>query len=538
MKQLFTLIFVFSSILLNAQIKLEGKSPAFDEPEKGISRIIMFQNNVTVYLHFDKQGFFLKSYGPDFKQLISKKIQIKEGYTPGIFEMNNELVLFVAAYEDNSPTLFRYIIDPSTGETKSFEKVFELEKVSNLTVKVDKRFNVDRVYYVIVKDPKSDNYTISYNGANQDNQIEVVQFGASHKEFNRATISSPGSKFAFIDMKDMCVVGEKEAYALVYAYNTRKTGGKENDLFVAKISNKSNDVQYIDLNLEENAKLNGGLIKYNSITDKIHVVSQIEAESKGKMFSNKWTTTYQIDHHIITPSTNNIVTAPSYDPEELNQKKQEFFGKKSAFSGVLQDFYINDDGGFTFVYEGYEVVTNSSSSGNMTSTNYILGDIGVIEYNKAGNKTNSTLIPKDHMLNTSIIIGGGAVYSGPLAHSYRRSGEALGGGNQYKSFTFLNGKNKNYIFINDIEENDKKIEKGKITEIKGVGACDAFVFETKSGEVMPHRKFLFGEPDGRNHNLAMLGLCDYNRETNLMATLRLYVEGRDRKVRVVWLKLD
>jgi len=217
------------------------------------------------------------------------------------------------------------------------------------------------------------------------------------------------------------------------------------------------------------------------------------------------------------------------------------FGKKENYSGVLQNFYLNNDGGYTIILEGLYVETTQRMSmgggSSSSSTSYKLNDIAVLNYDQKGNLVSSTLIPKSQVLNNSIMSGGGGVTAAPLYH-YKRDFTAqwLKGGNQYKSFAYLNGKTKNYILMNDIEENEERISKGKLTTIQSVKECDGFSFETNSGNILPSRKFVFDGGTKKEHNLALFAISDYNLESNVYVTLKLEVDGRDQKVRVVWLQ--
>jgi hypothetical protein len=48
---------------------------------------------------------------------------------------------------------------------------------------------------------------------------------------------------------------------------------------------------------------------------------------------------------------------------------------------------------------------------------------------------------------------------------------------------------------------------------------------------------VFGKPDrGRDHNLAIFTLSDYDRDRNIYCTLKLEKEGRSKQVKLVWLE--
>ena len=123
-------------------------------------------------------------------------------------------------------------------------------------------------------------------------------------------------------------------------------------------------------------------------------------------------------------------------------------------------------------------------------------------------------------------------------HSHREGiAGRLAYGDQFKSFAYVNGKDKAYILFNDVEENTERVEKGKITTIKGVSECDAFCYPLSGAATLPPRSFLFGKPEGKkNHNLVLFAVSDYDREKNVYVTVRLNVDRGDKGIQLVWME--
>nr|HPI55427.1 hypothetical protein [Chitinophagaceae bacterium] len=203
--------------------------------------------------------------------------------------------------------------------------------------------------------------------------------------------------------------------------------------------------------------------------------------------------------------------------------------------GLFQNMYVNKDGSNSLIFEGYDIVNSQTTGQNShSSSDTYLSDIFVINIAKDGLSQNSVIVPKQHRIEKTAISGGGN-YS---ANQYTRaiSGSPIGAGNQYKYFAYIPGKTNNYILLNDIEENEQKVRKGKRTTIQGIGECDAFSFVSNSSDPMPARKYIFGEPAKREHQIALLGISDYDPISNTYVTLKLEIDGRDKKVRLVWLQ--
>ncbi len=99
------------------------------------------------------------------------------------------------------------------------------------------------------------------------------------------------------------------------------------------------------------------------------------------------------------------------------------------------------------------------------SVKVFLNDIGIIQYSKSGTERGAYYIPKKSQ----------QVFSLPnmIYYSFREeSATSLSWGVQYKSFYYLNGKGKDYVFMNDIEKNQERIDdKKKVTTIQGLNDC-------------------------------------------------------------------
>jgi hypothetical protein len=548
---LIVLLCCLSISSLLAQPTILAKGPAFEEPEEGFAKILFMKDKRTVFMHLSEDGGIkLKVYDVDHKQILTKfvnvsQLKMKDMDVEGCFEVNQNLALLVSGLKEKTPTLYRVVLDGQTGALVSTEELGKLNKLNMGSAFAMAFGGVKEPGFIVRKDPNSDNYAVaSFNTftSETDRRVEVVHYNNQHKVISKAYLSLPEEKYKYVNILDLAVNGDKEAYALTYGFNTRKSGGRAGELFLAIFKNNQENADFISLYGDEGSASTDGILRYHPASDKLYAVTQVqESERKLIDFSNSSTTYYSINSYVVDVKANKGYAAPPLDLSKVNEKHQELFGKKSHYSGVVQNFYLNQDGSYTYILEGLEKIETQRTSSVMTTTtmNYNLGDIAVVNYNNKGALTSSALIPKSQMINNGMLTGGAGVKGPTPLYHYKRdySAQQLKGGNQYKSFSYFNGSKKNYVLVNDIEENEERIQKGKITNIKGVGECDAFSFETSS--ILPSRKFIFGKPDGkRDHNLAIFSISDYDREANIYATLKLEVDGRERKVKVIWLKMD
>lgn len=545
-------LLLFMSLASQAQFKVIASGPSFEELEKGTAKIILLKNGVTVYLQSEKrENYRIKTYGQDHKQIVTKNLLTpKLGPLSGCeleaaFEVNGQVALFVSGFKGKTPVLYRILFKPEDGSVISETEIGKLDKLRPGNALAIAFGSVTIPNFWVVKDDYSDNYAIAFVNSfesNRDQRVTVTHYNDKHEEISTAFMSSPESKFKYIDIAHFCVMGDKEVVAVLNAFNTASSGGKESSTLIASFSNNNQNVTYNEIDIPEGFTLSQAIMRYNPVTKKIIMVSLYS-------LSRKLLKSMDVDQgdieactriHEIDPTTKIAKEGAPIKGGAANEKYMELFarknifGKKSNFYGLFQNMYVNADGGITILFEGYEFTSNTSMSTNHTYTNTYLSDIFVMNFDRNGNSKSSVLIPKHHRLETTLLSGGGN-YS---TNQYLRdiAGSPIGAGNQYKYFSYIAGKTNNYILMNDIEENEAKVQKGKRTTIQGVGECDAFSFVSNSNNPMPSRKYIFGEPAKREHQIALLGISDYDPISNTYVTLKLEIDGRDKKVRLVWLQ--
>lgn len=545
-------IVLLLTVTAHAQFKVIASGPSFEELEKGTAKIILLKNGSTVYLQSEKrENYRVKIYNPEHKQVVTKNLLTpKLGPLSGCeleaaFEVNGQVALFVSGFKAKTPVLYRIVFTPTDGTVVSETELGSLEKLrpGNGLAMVFGGVTIPNFW--VVKDDYSDNYAIAFVNSfesNRDQRVTVFHYNNKHEEISKAFMSSPESKFKYIDIVHFCVMGEKEVVVVLNAFNTASSGGKESSTLIASFSNNNQNVTYNEIDMPEGYTLSSAIMRFNPITKKINLASLYT-------LSRKLLKSLDVDQgdieacmriHEIDPSTKIAKEGAPVKGGAANEKYMELFarknifGKKSNFYGLFQNMYVNADGGISILFEGYEFTSNTSISTNHTYNNTYLADIFVMNFDRNGNSKSSVLIPKHHRLETTLLSGGGN-YS---ANQYTRaiSGSPIGAGNQYKYFAYIPGKTNNYILLNDIEENEQKVRKGKRTTIQGIGECDAFSFVSNSSDPMPARKYIFGEPAKREHQIALLGISDYDPISNTYVTLKLEIDGRDKKVRLVWLQ--
>lgn len=545
-----SMLLLVMSLSLTAQFKLIGKGPSFEEPEKGYDKLLLLKNGKTAYIHAESSGLRVKIFGADYKQagnglINSTQGKLSELNVEGIFESGGNIVALVSEYEKNVPILYRFVIDGNTGRKISEDKIAQMQKESIGSVFAN-AFGVPVADFLVRKDPSSDYYVVAVfntGTTESDKRLEFITYDGTHKEISRSYMSSPENKFKYVNLLDLAILPNQEVFALIYVYNTESKGGKENDLLMAAFKPGDQEVAYTNMNLDDKDLVTDGIMKYNPAMKKLIAMTCVKEKTKRR--GDTYSTYYSFPMYFIDPSNKNIQTHAGLSLDAVDNKHRELYGSKDGYSGILQNLYIHNDGGYTVIMEGLKTVTTPKT------VNQYYGSLAVLNYGMNGSLKSSALIPKSHEYNNNSLSGGGVSFGwgasaarksmkNTISMLYHRDrdwmGSALGGGNQYKSFAYLSGPSKDYVLINDVDENEELIRKGKLKNMMGVSACDGFSFVTNGNDVLPGRSYVFGAPKDKDHTMAVFSVSDYDPNSNVYVTLRLEVDGRDKKVRVVWLQ--
>lgn len=520
-----------------SQFRTIAESPVFKEPEEGFARILQLKSGNTLFMVISmKNGIELKLYDAKRRMKTAKHLnprygKLKMGHIDAIFEAGGDAVLLVSEIDGRQPVLHRLVIDGEKGTLKKEETLFSMPPLKTKHGYAVMFGNVPMPTFYVHKDPHGDHYAVViFNSFESDRnkRIAVTLYNGQHQEVSKAYYKSPDDKYKYMEYVSMAISGET-VHVLGYAYNTRASGGKENVLLLGTMEKGNDEVQVSEMPFGRDQEIDRGVLKYNPVSGKLIFLAYLEEKKK----KNKGLTRLAY----IDPVKGTVESVKDVFPSEASSKSKELFGRKGEFDGRPVNFLVNPDGSFAVVFEELVVNTNmstyTSASGGMTSstrTSTELNDLAVCLFDPQGKMLGSYFIPKRQYLLT--------LQPRSFYHAYRQGGAAsLSAGDQFKSFAYVNGKEKAYVLFNDVEENGEKAEKGKLTTIKGVSDCDAFCYALDGKAVLPARDFLFGKPARKkDHNLVLFAVSDYDREKNIYVAVRLKVQGRDKGVQLVWME--
>jgi hypothetical protein len=517
-KILLALVCLISTFNLQAQFKPIASGPLFDEPETGFSKILLLQNRNTIFFNITlKNGITIKIYDAEHKEKTNKVLapaygELKAAVVNSIFEMKGDVVIMISTADGKTPVLYRLIIDGQSGSLKEEMKIAELASMSMAKGYAVMFGNVPVPEFHVRKDPGSDNYgVVLFNSFESDRnkRIEAIFFGEDHKEKSRAYYTSPDEKYKYLEYIDMAVIGNQKLSILAYAFNTGRDKGSE--LLLANLEAGAKKMAIQKLKFSEDRIIKWGITRFNPLSKKLMVLVSALVEKKG----------YEAFLCTIDPFTQQLEKITDGAAQGLNE----------AYSGMPQNLLVNKDGSFTIVYEEMTITSGTYGSRNQfSSTESWLGAVAICLYNKEEKLTKSYLVKKMHVM-------GGESLSPFYLSDREGSAQAMAHGNQYKSFSYLNGGEKNYVLINDIERNRESTRGNKVVSIRGLGECDGYFFNISGANGSPERSYLFGAPDDKKtHNMGLFAISDYNSEANIYTTLKLEKIGKEKGVRVIWLQ--
>jgi hypothetical protein len=538
---------LFLFILLNTigygQFKTIAEGPEFKEPRKGRGKIFQLKNGNTAFIQIltDEDDIEFHMYGPNHKQKVEKiikpayeKDKLKQVSALGMFENNGKIIFFVSAYDERVPVLIRLIIDANTGELEKEEQIGELMKAT--TGQGYARFygNVPTPDFYFKKDENSNNYAIVLMNSfepDQHKRIEIVFYSADNKEIARSYYNTPKERYKYMQYIDMTVIGDEKVEVLARAATSDKTRGKDIDqeLVLAELVKGSSKVVLTELptiDMASGADRNSaefyiGLMKYNTATKRLMLIASHEDDDdKHNEYTNNLIT-FDLDKKKIEKTLELTL-------DKVNEKTIELFGKKRPYSGAPQNLYINADGSYSIVFEAIRKVYVSSKSG--TTTFYVPNHIAIGNYDKTDKLTGSALMPADYFLFDYMAYPFSMVSKQNSTHT-----TLFGERDEFKFFTYLHAKDKSYIMVNDVAENEKNKMDGDVTTIRGVGECDGFYYNILDNDILPKRNFIFGQPERKEHYMNLSTIASYDAESNVYVTLKLDLDSK--KYKLVWMQL-
>ena len=536
----FILITAFGCLFAQKNIE---KSQSFELFE-GYTKVIMLRNNNTGLLEVTKKdGISFTLFDGARKKISSKKLDLKKvpenlGFSnvEGCYDIGGDFTFFIFVIKENSegkkmPSLFRVILNGSTGDIKSEDVVTELNEY-----KMSQGYglvfgDVDPPGIFVEKDPESDYYAvIRYNtlDAETNNRIEVIHYGPDHKEIQRGKYVTPSNKYKFT--KYIGAYVHKDNYVLIgtYAFNTEKSGGEEARYYVAQLNKgKTNFVQK-ELAYTAFCKKANGVFTFNKVRNVVNMtIVQYKGLTSfgGILFQSIDPTTLQLEK----PYTPDLSKLDEYYTTKMERKKSVY-----SESSTPQGFFIDKTGNLTAMYQ-YVIYKVQPGQYGMPAQIIAteLMDIGLVTMGPDGKVIKSTMIPYATQRN-----GDKGTFSAIDVKKGKKGPFPFMGGTAWDwcfGIDLISTETNDYLLCNNLMANVDMPENEKPKMITAIKYTNAMKY-TLSGPT-PKKDYIFGTPEGKKdgHYCNFSG-SDYNPTTKIYATV--VADLKDDKSTVVWIKIE
>lgn len=492
------LIFAFFIFKLNTfcQLKIVSESNKFPEPS-GKSFLVQMKNDNTIFINVSgKDGIAVRVYDQAHIEKATANFfpgsVLKSPQVRAVFEVNNDVLLFISALEGKIAILDRFIIDGNTGKLKEENQIISAQgKGGTMDLGVNSTFIVKRS----IVDESYGIAVINEYQNDKNKRIQIIQFNQRNEEIHSiALVPEDNDEFKFFVLMDVLVIDSNRTNVILY--NGKKKyffDEKKGRLLMASVDRNNSKIAFTNINLPEGIKFAKAITTYNPALKKIFMIVSEPRHDDDPVAQ------YFVK---IDMGTNKVETSPFPSiSDELNKKFRDKYSVKTNYIGTLKQFQSNEDQTCTAVYEEYY---NYNYNGNSTS---YTGKILVTNYSNSGEVISSYIIPKLFMVES---------YS------------------EYKEYLLVNTEKNKYLCINDTKRNND-VQNDKFIPIVGVAELDAFSYLLAGPQIFPTRNNIFTDQD-KSHELIAFKVSDYSKPKNVLVVLKLTKTASNAETSLVWFK--
>jgi hypothetical protein len=519
MKNLFLAICfaIFIPQLSLGQLTQLAKSNSFAEPTSGFNQSIVMNDGTVCNLSIDKKsGIFLRTWDKNLTQIIAKKLNAKSEHlrlasaVEGLYETNQQIVLFLTEYEGTDLRTYRFVIDPIKAEVVLQDKVVNFDRKNTLsaswsTYKHGAVFPTIRVAY----DRTTQNYltaVVNIGSKPEDRNLTVQTYNNKHEKIKEHIFEwGNKNKYPHIDLQDIDLKGDK-VFALLNAFDINTIMKQSGTLILVDCSEPGKSTDFFMMEEQKNLSESWNLIQYSPAEKKVYIVNQVEIpRSERKNEATAFETGNKI--LIYDVATKQISkTVPIVNKGENDYEKS------------LRGFALSDKGDYSLSYAiTKEMLVNN---GNRTYSEYETKFIHIITGDMQGNVKKSSIDIRHNLpaINSS------TAFSGRLEYDHDAS---------FKRHIHLVNSSSNVVILNDDKDNEAKIKSGKKPQkLKNIKDAIAYYFNTDGTEAEPSRKPLLDE----NDSVIMISGSAYNATNGLFVSLAK--KNNDKTVKMVLFKLN
>ncbi len=515
-------------------------SKPFQEPEFWTKLLLMKSGLTLMFEITDRDGmkvttFNEKHAGGIAKPLPLKTVIKKMQYTDvlGVYEINNQAVVFIQQFEKPNPQLIRVILDPKSGKLISETVIANLPEMNEGDGFAMAFGGVDAPGFDVVKDNSSDAYSVvTYNSfASDANQrIELVAYDGSHKETARAFYNCP-KEYTKLRYLNAYSYGTAFTYMAVYGFNGNESDG-DSRIYLARLKNGNNTFKSVELEYTDSFDETSCEMSFNKKSGLLNFILCTSIKEK------KHDDTRRVIFQPVHPEGFKLDTAFDLPCSKVKEYAKNKLGYKNDYESLVMDIYLDDDGNYHALLQNTTIVTKYGKG--YSTYNLKLDDWGYEVFDNSGNEISGTAFNLHYDCDGINALQGGAWFRYRQAKKgFKPADRTLAVGklkHWYKTIDMIYSSKANIVLLNDKSDNFDLPENKKGASVKSMGDVTSMMYHIQSDGTFK-KEYLFGNPKDKNDNkFCNFYASSYNPETNVYATI-MTDEGQDKKTYVVWIKL-
>lgn len=531
MRYIYRLIICFlcGPLAVWAQTPQVALSEAFPEPSAdGWDKLVLLPNGNTCYLHFDKNdGISVALYNAKKELVVADKISGKQWDAhnmndteiDGVYEINGQVVIFLQQLIKFRPSLFRIVIDGTTGHWVQEDRIGELPTVLHRNAFALN--NLASHDFYVAKDPYSGYYAVAFFAGgeisrkeNAAERVQVMHFSPDHQLVNQAYYTLPDNAYTYFSFLDMAVEGKSSVYLCTVGFNTKRSteGAAQSQVLVSAF--KAGQQAFIHQPLDNTANFGGAYadLQWSPAAGRLQLFLAAAPEPKSKPDERRLFMNY------LDPATCSLKVQNPLNPA------------LTAAHAQPQLLTVAADGTTFLQLEQMQQFTQGKNIYNMMHTN--LNDVRVCSINNTGEADSGYVISKMQVAN-------GAFEPLYLQRKnrgtwvFRNRVPALNT-TPYLSFDLVHTSHGDYTFFNDYIQH---LDRGGTFEdkkpLRYLAEANIVCYHYDKGK--NERLFLFGTPATDNAYYCMLGASDRSLSGNRYVTILVTRTGAEKKAQIAWI---
>jgi len=551
MKKIFLFLIMSVAICLsNLQAQKSNMifSEKTPESEDNVgSKICLLKNGNTIFLQFTKdKGIYRVLYDANKKKITEGKLPFKllgdimKGYNiAGIFEVNNDLMIMFGGFSNRAPTLYRLLLDGTTGLVKKEEAILEMTPLPTGAGYAIEFKDIPLPSFAVEKDPVSDYYAVvalNTFASETNKRIQVAHFSPLHVQLSKAYFISPDSRFKFSDFTDIFVYGENAVILSTYVYNT-KSNKNDKDDFVFYLSKLSkNATTFVNTTLPYIIEIPDAECEFTYDATSKNVNAVIKTydgiDKKSRSF------VYSFIVQPFNPGSMALGKMYKYSLEKANAYYTSKVNIGKPYTGMIQNIITDQSGNNLLLNEmptTYDVTTSNSTYTTSETINTLLENIAVTSVSQDGKENYSVIIPYNHF-----ILNGSSSFN-YIDNKKGRFKCAISDKYYGACVDLVAGQKNNYVLLNNTVKNVERPESDKSIDgnIKGGSGWITAVLYTISSNGTLTKQFLFDKPAAENIiKYCLFQTADFNSSTGTYAVLVSEKIKGKKMNSIVWFNLE